>query len=257
MWDRLLRNARVVDPVNGRDGVMDVAVKDGKIAAVGKIAGEAAETVDAAGLTLAPGFIDVHGHSDFFMPLDPARASKLLQGVTTELCGQCGLGPAPVTEQNYPVYHKYLSQQGIPMYPDDRTFTSFSAYLSRMEQTPAGINLAYFIPHGTVRLAVMGFSHDAPDDRQLAQMRELVEDAMQAGALGLSTGLAYAPGRFAATDELAALTEPVGRYGGVYTSHLRDQGDQLEQSVQEAIDIARRGGAQICFPDARTAAARA
>ena len=179
------------------------------------------------------------------MPLDPARASKLLQGVTTELCGQCGLGPAPVTEQNYPVYHKYLSQQGIPMYPDDRTFTSFSAYLSRMEQTPAGINLAYFIPHGTVRLAVMGFSHDAPDDRQLAQMRELVEDAMQAGALGLSTGLAYAPGRFAATDELAALTEPVGRYGGVYTSHLRDQGDQLEQSVQEAIDIARRGGARV------------
>ena len=91
----------------------------------------------------------------------------------------------------------------------------------------------------TINLAVMGFSHDAPDDRQLAQMRELVEDAMQAGALGLSTGLAYAPGRFAATDELAALTEPVGRYGGVYTSHLRDQGDQLEQSVQEAIDIAR------------------
>ena len=245
MFDLLIRNAQVLDGTGAPAYLADVAVKDGKIAAVGKLSGEAAETADAAGLTLAPGFIDVHGHSDFFMPLDPARASKLLQGVTTELCGQCGLGPAPVTEQNYPVYHKYLSQQGIPMYPDDRTFTSFSAYLSRMEQTPAGINLAYFIPHGTVRLAVMGFSHDAPDDRQLAQMRELVEDAMQAGALGLSTGLAYAPGRFAATDELAALTEPVGRYGGVYTSHLRDQGDQLEQSVQEAIDIARRGGARV------------
>ena len=245
MFDLLIRNAQVLDGTGAPAYLADVAVKDGKIAAVGKLSGEAAETADATGLTLAPGFIDVHGHSDFFMPLDPARASKLLQGVTTELCGQCGLGPAPVTEQNYPVYHKYLSQQGIPMYPDDRTFTSFSAYLSRMEQTPAGINLAYFIPHGTVRLAVMGFSHDAPDDRQLAQMRELVEDAMQAGALGLSTGLAYAPGRFAATDELAALTEPVGRYGGVYTSHLRDQGDQLEQSVQEAIDIARRGGARV------------
>ena len=244
MFDLLIRNAQVLDGTGAPAYLADVAVKDGKIAAVGKLSGEAAENADA-GLTLAPGFIDVHGHSDFFMPLDPARASKLLQGVTTELCGQCGLGPAPVTEQNYPVYHKYLSQQGIPMYPDDRTFTSFSAYLSRMEQTPAGINLAYFIPHGTVRLAVMGFSHDAPDDRQLAQMRELVEDAMQAGALGLSTGLAYAPGRFAATDELAALTEPVGRYGGVYTSHLRDQGDQLEQSVQEAIDIARRGGARV------------
>ena len=184
MFDLLIRNAQVLNGTGAPAYLADVAVKDGKIAAVGKLSGEAAETVDAAGLTLAPGFIDVHGHSDFFMPLDPARASKLLQGVTTELCGQCGLGPAPVTEQNYPVYHKYLSQQGIPMYPDDRTFTSFSAYLSRMEQTPAGINLAYFIPHGTVRLAVMGFSHDAP-------------------------------------------------------------GDQLEQSVQEAIDIARRGGARV------------
>ena len=245
MFDLLIQNAQVLDGTGAPGFTADVAVKDGKIATVGKISGEAAETIDAAGLTLAPGFIDVHGHSDFFMPLDPARASKLLQGVTTELCGQCGLGPAPVTEQNYPVYHKYLSQQGIPMYPDDRSFTSFSAYLSRMERTPAGINLAYFIPHGTVRLAVMGFSHETPDETQLAQMQALVEDAMQAGALGLSTGLAYAPGRFAATDELAALTEPVGQHGGVYTSHLRDQGDQLEQSVQEAIDIARRGGARV------------
>ena len=118
MFDLLIRNAQVLDGTGAPAYLADVAVKDGKIAAVGKLSGEAAETVDAAGLTLAPGFIDVHGHSDFFMPLDPARASKLLQGVTTELCGQCGLGPAPVTEQNYPVYHKYLSQQGIPMYPD-------------------------------------------------------------------------------------------------------------------------------------------
>lgn len=245
MFDLLIQNAQVLDGTGAPGFQADVAVKDGKIAAVGKVDGEAAETVEAAGLTLTPGFIDVHGHSDFFMPLDPSRSSKLLQGVTTELCGQCGLGPAPVTEQNYPVYHKYLSQQGIPMYPDDRTFTSFSTYLSRMEQTPAGINLAYFIPHGTVRLAVMGFSHDAPDRKQLSQMRALVEDAMHAGALGLSTGLAYAPGRFASTDELAALTEAVGQYGGVYTSHLRDQGDHLEQSVREAIDIARRGGARV------------
>ena len=245
MFDLLIQNAQVLDGTGAPAFSADVAVKDGKIAAVGKIDGKAAETVDATGLTLTPGFIDVHGHSDFFMPLDPARASKLLQGVTTELCGQCGLGPAPVTEQNYPVYHKYLSQQGIPMYPDDRTFTSFSAYLSRMEQTASGINLAYFIPHGTIRLAIMGFSHDAPNQTQLSQMRALVEDAMQAGALGLSTGLAYAPGRFAATGELATLTEVVGQYGGVYTSHLRDQGDHLEQSVQEAIDIARHGGARV------------
>ncbi len=245
MFDLLIQNAQVLDGTGAPGFTADVAVKDGKIAAVGKLSGEAAETVDGTGLTLAPGFIDVHGHSDLFMALDPARASKLLQGVTTELCGQCGLGPAPVSEQNFPLYRKYLSQQGVPMYPDNQDFTSFSAYLERMEKTKAGIHLAYFIPHGTVRMAVMGFSPAAPDKPQLEQMTALVEDAMQAGALGLSTGLAYAPGRFAATDELAALTVPVGRHGGVYTSHLRDQGDQLEQSVQEAIDIARRGGARV------------
>ena len=112
------------------------------------------------------------------MALDPARASKLLQGVTTELCGQCGLGPAPVSEQNFPLYRKYLSQQGVPMYPDNQDFTSFSAYLERMEKTKAGIHLAYFIPHGTVRMAVMGFSPAAPDKTQLepqALLRALTE----------------------------------------------------------------------------------
>lgn len=210
MFDLLIQNAQVLDGTGAPGFTADVAVKDGKIAAVGKLSGEAAETVDGTGLTLAPGLIDVHGHSDLFMALDPARASKLLQGVTTELCGQCGLGPAPVSEQNFPLYRKYLSQQGVPMYPDNQDFTSFSAYLERMEKTKAGIHLAYFIPHGTVRMAVMGFSPAAPDKPQLEQMTALVEDAMQAGALGLSTGLAYAPGRFAATDELAALTVPVG-----------------------------------------------
>lgn len=178
MFDLLIQNAQVLDGTGAPGFTADVAVKDGKIAAVGKLSGEAAETVDGTGLTLAPGFIDVHGHSDLFMALDPARASKLLQGVTTELCGQCGLGPAPVSEQNFPLYRKYLSQQGVPMYPDNQDFTSFSAYLERMEKTKAGIHLAYFIPHGTVRMAVMGFSPAAPDKPQLepqALLRALTE----------------------------------------------------------------------------------
>lgn len=178
MFDLLIQNAQVLDGTGAPGFTADVAVKDGKIAAVGKLSGEAAETVDGTGLTLAPGFIDVYGYSDLFMALDPARASKLLQGVTTELCGQCGLGPAPVSEQNFPLYRKYLSQQGVPMYPDNQDFTSFSAYLERMEKTKAGIHLAYFIPHGTVRMAVMGFSPAAPDKTQLepqALLRALTE----------------------------------------------------------------------------------
>lgn len=244
MYDLLIKNAFVIDGTGAPGFTGDVAVKDGKIAAVGQLDGDAAECLDASGAALAPGFIDVHGHSDLFVQADPGRASKLLQGITTELCGQCGLGPAPVSEEHFKLYYTYFVQQGTPMYPDCESFTSFSGYLSRMENTPCGINMGYFIPHGTVRLAVMGMSAGAPDEKQLAAMQALVEDGMQAGALGLSTGLAYSPGLFAATDELAALCESVGRHGGVYTSHLRDQGDRLEESVQEAIDIARRGGAR-------------
>lgn len=183
MYDLLIKNAFVIDGTGATGFTGDVAVKDGKIAAVGQLDGDAAECLDASGAALAPGFIDVHGHSDLFMALDPARASKLLQGVTTELCGQCGLGPAPVSEQNFPLYRKYLSQQGVPMYPDNQDFTSFSAYLERMEKTKAGIHLAYFIPHGTVRMAVMGFSPAAPDKTQLEQsVQEAIDIARRGGA---------------------------------------------------------------------------
>ena len=244
MFDFIIKNAQVFDGTGAEAIKADVAVKDGKIAEVGAINAEAAEIVDAEGLTLSPGFIDVHGHSDMFMSVDPGRGSKLLQGVTTELCGQCGLGPAPISEATYPIYRKYLSQQGVPMYPDDRDFTSFGKYLDRMERTEAGINLAYFVPHGTIRLAVMGFEAD-PTDAQIDAMTGMTEEAMQAGALGLSTGLAYAPGRFADTKELIALTKPVGKYGGVYTSHIREQGDFLIESVDEALAIAREAGARV------------
>ena len=244
MFDIIIRNAQVLDGTGAPAYKADVAVKDGKIAEIGAVSGEAAEVVEAEGLTLSPGFIDVHGHSDIFMSVDPDRASKLLQGTTTELCGQCGLGPAPVSEATYPLYRKYLSQQGIPMYPDDAGFTSFGKYLDRMEQTKSGINLGFFVPHGTVRLAVMGFASD-PTEEQIEAMTAMVEEAMQAGALGLSTGLAYAPGRFADTKELIALTKPVGRHGGVYTSHIREQGDHLAESVEEALTIAREAGARV------------
>ena len=242
MLDLLIKNARIVDGLGTPAFEADIAVKDGVITEIGTINQAAAETIDAGGQVVTPGFIDVHGHSDMFAFVDPDRASKLSQGITTEICGQCGLGPAPVpaNEMLYQQYAGYLGSLGAPIYPQSREFTSFGAYLNCMEAMPLGINTAYFIPHGMVRLAVMGLSPEKPSSAQLDQMKELVRDGMENGALGLSSGLMYAPGIFADEDELTALCQVVGEYGGMYTSHLRDQGKGLLDSVAETIRIAKK-----------------
>ncbi|MDL2294695.1 D-aminoacylase [Ruminococcaceae bacterium OttesenSCG-928-D13] len=245
MVDTVIKNAQILDGTGGEAFAGDIAIHQGKIVAVGRVAETAAQLINAEGLHAAPGLIDVHGHSDMFAFADPDRASKLCQGVTTEICGQCGLGPAPTSEAFYPHYENYFKSQGAPIYPQSRSFTSFGAYLDFMEGLPLGINMAYFIPHGTVRMAVMGLSPQKADAGQLEQMRQLVREGMEKGALGLSSGLMYAPGMFADQDELAALCEVVGQYGGIYTSHIRNQGSLLEQCVADTIEAARRGGARV------------
>ncbi|MDR2569207.1 MAG: amidohydrolase family protein, partial [Oscillospiraceae bacterium] len=201
MIDLLIKNAKIADGSGAPVYEADVAIKDGKIVSIGNINKPAEETIDADGLIVAPGFIDVHGHSDMLAILDPGRASKLRQGITTEICGQCGLGPAPVSEEFYPQYVGLSNTLGAPIYPDSKSFTSFGAYLKFMENMPLGINTAYFIPHGTLRLAVMGLSPEKPTADQLEQMKKILREGMESGALGLSSGLMYAPGIFASEEE--------------------------------------------------------
>jgi N-acyl-D-amino-acid deacylase len=244
MLDLVIRNAAVVDGTGAEPFRADVSVQSGVITAVGHETNAAAREVDGTGLTLAPGFIDVHGHSDLFTGFDPFLAGELEQGITAQLCGQCGLGPAPVSAETLPYYQAYYQKLGAPIHPHAAAFTSFGAYLHEMDHTPTGIHLGYFIPHGTLRLAAMGMSPEVPTAAQLERMETLLDEGMRAGALGLSTGLMYAPGSYAQREELAALARIVGRYHGVYTSHMRNQGDRLLESVQETIDIAREGGAR-------------
>ncbi|MDD3921302.1 MAG: amidohydrolase family protein, partial [Eubacteriales bacterium] len=244
MLDVKIRNASILDGTGSAAFTGDVGIANGKIVRVGCVEEQAAQTVDGTGLILAPGFVDVHSHSDLFAFVDPLRASKLCQGITTEICGQCGLGPAPIDERFFPYYTAYFQKQGAPIYPDAAAFTSFSKYLARMETLATGTHLAYFIPHGTVRMAAMGLSPEKADTKQVAHMRELVRDGMAAGALGLSSGLMYAPGNFADEAELTALVEEVGAYNGIYTSHMRNQADKLIDSVRETIRVAQNGGAR-------------
>ena len=247
MLDLLIKNARIVDGSGAPAFSGDIAIQNGAITEIGTVSQTAAETIDAGGQVAAPGFIDVHGHSDMFGLLDPERASKLCQGITTEICGQCGLGPAPVPadEALYKQYDGYLSSLGAPVYPQSVDFTSFGAYLDIIETMPLGINTAYFIPHGMVRLAVMGLSPEKPTPAALDRMKALVQDGMESGALGLSSGLMYAPGIFSDEEELTALCQVVGQYGGIYSSHLRDQGKGVEGCVVETIRIAKNAGTRV------------
>ena len=247
MLDLLIKNGRIIDGLGTPAFQGDIAVKDGVITEIGNIDQKAKETIDAKGQIVAPGFIDVHGHSDLFAFMDPNRASKLCQGITTEICGQCGLGPAPVptNEELYQQYAGYLKSLGAPLYPESKTFVSFRSYLDFMEVLPLGISTAYFIPHGMVRLAVMGLSSESPSPQQLELMKALVRDGMEAGALGLSSSLMYAPGIFAGEEELTALCKIVGEYGGIYTSHLRDQGRELLGSVAETIRIGENANVRV------------
>jgi len=245
MLDLIIKNATIIDGSGSPGFHGNVGVNKGKIVSIGRVEGEAAESMDANGCALAPGFIDVHAHGDLFSHVDPLCASKLRQGITTEIAGQCGLGPAPVRAETLPVYKSYYEKQGAPLHPRAETFTSFSTYMDELSRQKRGIHMALFAPHGTLRIAAMGFSPAAPDSAQLFAMRTMLAEAMQAGALGLSTGLMYAPGSFSFSEELISLCEVAAEYGGIYTSHLRDQGEYLVESVEDALLMGEHTGVKV------------
>ena len=244
MLDIIIKNARIIDGEGTPEFVSDITVKDGIIVAVEKTNQRASEIIDAEGMAAAPGFIDVHGHTDIFAFIDPDRSSKLCQGITTELCGQCGLGPAPISHEHYAVYEGYLGTLGAFPYPTGKDFTTFKAFLDFMETMPLGINTAYFLPHGTLRMSAMGLSPESPSQKQLYHMKSMIREGMEAGALGLSSGLGYAPGMFADEAELTALCTVVGEFGGIYSSHVRNQGRLIEACVEETIRVAKNSNSR-------------
>jgi N-acyl-D-amino-acid deacylase len=205
--------------------------------------------VDARGHAVAPGFVDIHSHSDLIatQPPDVRRRlarGKLLQGITTEIAGNCGLAPAPVTDESRGPVGAVLSW----MTPEGSTIAwkGFAEYLETVE---AGgmlpLNTGFLAAHGPIRAAVLGMGRATPDAGALARMAGLVEKALRAGAFGLSTGLIYPPGLYADTDELAACAEPVARHGALFTSHVRGSSETLLCAVEELIAIGRRTGARV------------
>jgi N-acyl-D-amino-acid deacylase len=233
--DILIRGGTVIDG-SGRPGeATDVAIAEGRIARIGRaLTGQAARVIDAEGLAVTPGFIDIKTHSDFTLPINPKAESKVRQGVTTEIIGHCGFSVAPVLPGKAQMLADYLSG-GAPWLPFREM--SFPDYLDSFPQV--AVNAGMLVGHNTLRLMTMGLEDRAPSPAELAEMKALLDEGLGAGALGLSTGLFTPPGSFAEPAEIMALCDVVARRRASYFTHLRDESNKVLEAVEEAISVAR------------------
>ncbi len=237
-YDLVVRGGLVLDGLGG-DGVRaDVGVRGDRVVEVGDLSSaEAARAIDATGRAVVPGFIDVHSHDDAAVLVEPTVPYKVLQGVTTEVVGTCGMGIAPHAE----VVDAFTAWS--PGLVDVPAWDGYEGYLARLEAEPASLNVAVLVGHGTVRGAVMGRgARRTPTPAELAGMRGLVEEGMGAGAVGLSTGLIYEPGCHARPDEILELARVAAEAGGIYTTHMRNEAEGLLDAVRESIAVCEGAG---------------
>jgi N-acyl-D-amino-acid deacylase len=246
MADLVFRDATVVDGTGADRYRADVTVADGLIAAIDRHPGQAAaaRAIDAEGLVLAPGFIDMHAHSDLRTLVERDHPSRVTQGVTCEVLGQDGLSYAPVDATTLPALRRQIA--GWNGDPDrfDWSWRTIGEYLDRLDQGIA-VNACYLVPHGSVRMLAMGWENRQPNRAELNRMRELVAQGMREGAVGLSSGLSYTPGMYAGTDELIELCEVVAAHGGYHSPHQRSYGAGALGGYAEMIEISRRSGCPL------------
>src|SRR5258708_813236 len=242
MFDLVIKNATIIDGTGQPGFFSDLAVERDYIASIDLIPENAApEWIDANGLVLAPGFIDIHTHADIALLARPDHLPKTMQGVTTEVFTNCGLGFAPVSPEALEIQREFL----IGVFGDDEGvdwgWKTVGEFLSRYEKQGVGTNVAYLMPHGSVRVSVMGMDARYATMEEIGRMVSMVEQGMEEGAWGLSTGLFYAPMCHADRAENVA----VCRAAGFFATHQRDYRENLDKSTQETIEIAREAGVPV------------
>jgi N-acyl-D-amino-acid deacylase len=237
----VIRGGTVIDGSGWPGEIADVAVSDGRITAVGpSLPAISGKVIDAEGLAVAPGFIDIKTHSDFTLPINPKAESKVRQGVTTEIVGHCGFSVAPILPGKRQLVQDYLSASA-PWLPFRET--TFRDYLDTFPAT--SVNAGMLVGHHTLRLNTMGVAARAPTAAELEQMTGLLEEGLGAGALGLSSGLFTPPSSYADRAEMVALCNVLRRHNASYFTHLRDESNNVIAAVEEAIDIARTCGVHV------------
>jgi dihydroorotase/N-acyl-D-amino-acid deacylase len=233
-YDLIIRNGHIIDGTGSPWYSGDIGIRDGRIAAIGFLGvAQAKRTIDAHGMVVAPGFIDMLGQSELTILVNPHLPSKIFQGITTEITGEGG-SVAPLNDAI--IKADKLSYDHLKLTPDWRTLRQ---YFARLEKQGMGINLATYVGATQVRRMVLGDDKVQPTPAQLEQMKALVRDAMRDGAVGVSTSLQYAPAPYATTEELIALAGEASKFGGIYATHMRSEGSAITAAIDEAVRIGR------------------
>lgn len=289
LFDTLIRNGLLLDGTGAPAQQADVGIRDDRIAAIGKLAAaDAAQVVDAAGLVVAPGFIDAHSHSDAYLLLEPDAPSKVSQGVTTEVVGQCGASAAPIFGRGrmssdwelfvYPERgekkSEFRSQNSVSLHPPPSTrhpppstlhpppatrhapagatWATVAEYRALLAQVRPAVNAVLLIGHNTLRAGVMGYEPRAATADEVRAMQRHLAQALDEGGSGLSTGLIYQPGRYATSEEVLALAQTAAARGGVYATHMRSEGDRLLEALDEVLDLGRASGIRVQISHLKT-----
>jgi N-acyl-D-amino-acid deacylase len=248
MYDVKITNGTVVDGLGGQGYRADVGISGDKIASIGDLSGaEAKTTIDATGKVVAPGFIDMHTHSDVSMVYDRKTSSKIRDGVTSEVIGNCGIGVAPVSEERKEALVAYLGTRLVGSIPValELPWNSVDDYLGYFEKNPPAANVVPLLAHGPVRINEMGFAKEHPTPAQMDAMKREITKGMEAGCVGLSSGLVYMPGEYSTTEELAELCSAAAPYGAFYVTHIRTESEGVFEALEEAIAIASKGGTPL------------
>ncbi len=232
----IIRQGLIFDGT-GKDGVVaDIGIRGDQIVAIGNLAqAKADKVIEAQGKVVAPGFIDIHSHTDIELLVNPLAESKIQQGITTELCGNCGSSYFPMNEEDRVSASASLTEQyGIAV-----DWTTLAGFFERLEKQGIGINYATLTGHGDLRARVVGKMDVQPSPEQLSEMKRVLIETLEQGSFGLSTGLEYAPGSYAKTEELVELCREVQKRGGLYATHTRNEDAEIISAIEEALQIAR------------------